>query len=232
MRAITVCVDYADILEITFPYNSHHIDDFLVVTTSRDDNTINLCKSLGVITYVTDAFYRQGAHFNKWLALEEGLSYFGRHSLLCIMDADIVFPSTINMEYVEHNLYTPKRRMNPNISIPPESEWHNYPYSANTTEFSGYTQIFYATDEHLPHAPWHQVNWKHAGGADTFFQNNWPTPNKIRPNYEVLHLGEPGTNWCGRTQQGKEQLEHYMRLRRKIHKQDRTYINEKLPIPK
>lgn len=228
MRAITVCVDYSDYLAVTLPYNQHHLEDMLVVTSEKDQATLELCKQLNVCTFVTDAFYRNNAHFNKWLALEEGLDYYGRHGLLCILDADIVFPAHINMEYIEHNLYTPLRRMNPKITIPSEKTWQDFKYSANTTEFSGYTQIFYALDKHLPSAPWHQTNWKHAGGADTFFQANWPDSNKIRPNYEVLHLGEPGANWCGRSEQGRKQLEAYMKLRRGIRRQDRTYTNEKI----
>lgn len=228
MRAISVCVDYADILAITLPYNQHHFSDILIVTSPTDTATQEVCKLLGVNTFSTDAFYRRGALFNKWLALEEGLDHFGRNGLLCILDSDIVFPSKIDMEYTEHNLYTPLRRMNPNISIPPEAEWSIFKYSANTTEFSGYTQIFHSTDKHLPTAPWHQLDWKHAGGADTFFQNNWPNSSKIRPNYEVLHLGEPGANWCGRSSTGRATLEAYMRMRRRMRKKDRTYTNEKL----
>jgi len=228
MRAISVCVDYSDILAVTLPHNQHHFSDILIVTSPADTVTQDICKLLGVSTFITDAFYRRNALFNKWLALEEGLDHFGRNGLLCILDSEIVFPSKIDMEYVEHNLYTPLRRMNHNISIPPEAEWLNFKYSANTTEFSGYTQIFHSTDKHLPPAPWHQLDWKHAGGADTFFQANWPDANKVRPNYEVLHLGEPGANWCGRSDKGRATLEAYMRLRKRIRKSKRTYDNEKL----
>lgn len=228
MRAITVCVDYSDYLAVTLPYNSHHFSDILVVTSPSDLSTITLCETLGVATYITDAFYRRQALFNKWLALEEGLDHFGRHGLLCILDSDIVFPANINMEYLVDRLYTPLRRMNPETTVPPESQWSSFPYSANTTEFSGYTQIFHSTDKHLPTPPWHQLDWKHAGGADTFFQANWPESTKTRPNYEVLHLGEPGANWCGRSEQGRKALERYMKLRRGIRKSKRTYENEKL----
>jgi hypothetical protein len=31
-----------------------------------------------------------------------------------------------------------------------------------------------------------------------FFQR-WPEANRVRPDFEVLHLGEPAENWFGRT---------------------------------
>jgi len=82
--------------------------------------------------------------------------------------------------------------------LPAESDWPQFPLHPQQQEFAGYTQIFHAEDPHLGPAPWHETNWKHAGGADSFFQQKWPDECKIRPPFEVLHLGPAGQNWCGR----------------------------------
>jgi hypothetical protein len=84
------------------------------------------------------------------------------------------------------------------IQIPDENEWRNYPIHRNTAEWAGYSQIFHANDPVLGSPPWHEVDWVHAGGADSMFQRKWPRDRKIRPPFEVLHLGLAGENWMGR----------------------------------
>lgn len=237
MRAIIVCVEYWDYLSVCLPYNIHHFDEVLVVTSHLDTQTQNLCRQLKVPTFVTDAFYRGGAMFNKWLALEEGLDHFGRHDWICILDADIAIPQSIELPpLIIGNLYGPHRRMGDQL-LPPE-DWKSlrlWPLE----EFSGYFQLFHGSDPHLPTPPWHQTNWKHAGGADTFFQELWPVENRVRLTFEVLHIGPNGVNWCGRTTklagktpdnaiQRKQSLTNFMNQRRKLPKNLRNYDNEKL----
>lgn len=201
MRAILVAVDYADYLAITLPYNRHHFEEVMVVTSLSDGAVNRLAQSHGCRVFPTNSFYADGADFNKWKALEEGLDAFGRYGWLCIMDADVLWPKDIGVMNLQiGNLYTPFRRMMPKVSlpIPTEAQWGQYPKHRQEREFAGYTQIFHATDPHLPAPPWHQTDWRHAGGADSFFQARWPEQCKIRPAWNVLHLGPSGCNWCGR----------------------------------
>lgn len=236
IRAITVCVDYWDFLSITLPLNRKHFAEVLVVTSSKDINTQDLCKELNVPFFVTDSFYSHGAMFNKWLALEEGLDHFGREGWLCIMDADILWPETISMPPLEiGKLYGPRRRMSPHLL--PESQWKSCPIW-NNGDFSGYTQIFSGDDPLLLNRhPWHELNWTHAGGADTFFQAKWEKENKIRLDWEVLHIGAAGTNWCGRVapidnQRPPEAFERLAQLRKfmalRKYNPDKNYTPEKL----
>lgn len=83
-------------------------------------------------------------------------------------------------------------------SIPSENEWQHYPIHRNTKEWAGYSQIFHAEDPALGKPPWYDISWSHAGGADSAFQHKWTQDRKIRPNFEVLHLGPAGVNWYGR----------------------------------
>lgn len=226
MNAIMVSVNYADLLAITLPYNRHHFDRVLVVTDSKDVETARIAGTNRAEVFVTDSFYAGGAVFNKWAALEEGLDVLGRRGWLCVMDADVLWPKSVCLERMLEGessrptikigqLSTPMRRMWdswPMVPqqwavrdkeivpgwVPPEDRWYKFPLHRQQREFAGYSQIFHADDLHLGPAPWHQTDWIHAGGADSFFQMKWPDDCKVRPPFEVLHLGRAGSNWFGR----------------------------------
>ena len=196
MRSVLVAVDYLEPLRVTYPYNRHHFDSVTIVTDSRCAESVrHACPDADV--FVTDAFYDDGALFNKWKALEQGLDRMGRHGWLCIMDADVLWPKHAPLRLEKGTLLSPLRRMCPDIRFVPEVEWGRYPVHRNIAEHAGYTQIFHASDPHLGSPPWHEQNWVHAGGADSFFQRKWPAGCKRRPSWDVLHLGPAGVNWAG-----------------------------------
>ena len=200
MRAITVSVEYDDILSITLPYNRHHFSAVMVVTSHDDKATQKVALENEAQVFCTDAFYDDGAHFNKWKALEQALDQFGRQDWLCLMDSDILWPKFIPPMYLEFGtLTTPQRYIHadPTQPVSLEQHWSKLPLFPER-EFAGYSQIFHAEDPVLPAAPWHEVNWSHAGGADSFFQKLWADDKKKRPDWKVVHIGNPGSNWCGR----------------------------------
>jgi hypothetical protein len=199
MRAATVCVEYDDILELTLPYNRHHFEEWLIVTTPSDAATIDLANRFGCRVYTTDAFYDGGALFNKWKALEQGLDYFGREGLMCFIDADVLWPKEIPaMEYQRGILYGAQRRLWENVTpIPSETDWDKLRLGFDP-EPAGYTQVFHADDLCLRSPPWHDTNWRHAGGADSFFTRQWPDSAWRWLPFWVLHLGPTWTNWAGR----------------------------------
>ncbi len=201
LRALIVSVDFADMLDISLERNRHHFIDVIVVTSTKDDSTVDIARAHGAEVYKTDSFYEPGAVFNKWKALEEGLDFMGRYGWVCLLDVDIIWPEVIPHISLEiGNLYGPKHRLimkDPTKTIP--DDWSRFPpYLPNCPLFGGYTQIFHATDPILGSPPWHEQNWRHAGGGDSYFQNKWPQRKKVRLPFDVLHLGEHGVNWCGR----------------------------------
>ena len=202
IRAITVCVDYADILRLTLPRSMEHFDSVTVVTHPRDEETIGVVREFGAVLYLTEVFYDKGADFNKFAAMEEGLELMGREGWLAIIDADIYFPPEIPYWQMDEGcLYTPRRRMHPRIPSRVEEipvGWSGFKYPMANEEFAGYCQIFHANDAMLGPAPWHETNWIWAGGPDSVFHQKWPARNKIRPPFEVLHLGPSFQNWAGR----------------------------------
>jgi hypothetical protein len=204
MRAVIVSVEYGDILNITLPYNRHHFEEVLVITTPQDDETIRVARRNNARIHLTRAFYDGGAIFNKWKALEEGLSAFGRWGILALMDADIMWPKSLpeiesGAGYERGYLYGPYRYLwkDLRLSLPPEAQWRSL-QRFKDFEFPGYTQIFHADDPHLPFAPWHEIDWVWAGGADSAFQNLWPPERRYRLSWPTLHLGVPFQNWAGR----------------------------------
>lgn len=201
IRSLTVCVDYDDLLEITLPRNARHLKEVVVVTTPEDTRTQDLVKSVpNARCFVTDAFHRNGARFNKGLAIEECFDYMGRYGWLLIWDADILFPARFTWPHlVKGCLYTPLRR---NLDNPsewtPRFDWSKAPISKDS-EFAGYFQLFHADDPVLQKRPWYDVIYTHAGGGDSAFQNKWSKRHKVRPPLQVLHLGPRDANWFGRT---------------------------------
>ena len=97
MRAITVSVNFSDLLDLTMSRNRKHFSDVLVVTDLQDDATVKVAERLNCKVFRTDAFTRNGAYLNKWAALEEGLDAFGRHGWLTHLDADVIWPEDIHL---------------------------------------------------------------------------------------------------------------------------------------
>jgi hypothetical protein len=202
IRAILVAVDFSDLLALTLPWNRHHFTSVTVVTSPADEpNVAPLCEANGADWVVTDLFYRGGAEFNKFAGLEYGLDQIGRSGFLCIMDVDILWPRKIPPWEPEFGkLYTPLRRMADPVPdpIPDESSWGQYPFHRQQREWAGYSQIFHAGSPVLGSPPWHETNWRTAGGPDSFFQAKFSERDKVRPPFECLHLGPSGENWAGR----------------------------------
>ena len=74
IEAVTVCVDYADFLEITLPHMLRAVDDLVVVTAPADERTRDLCKRHGVRALVTTAMHSHGCKFSLGAALDAGLA--------------------------------------------------------------------------------------------------------------------------------------------------------------
>lgn len=202
-RAILVCVDYHDILALTLPHNKPQFKSMLVVTSMSDGRTEDLARFYGADVLKTDVFYAGGAAFNKFAALEHGLDYLGRDGWICIMDADIAVPQRRPQEW-EPNigcLYTPRRRILLKVPdvLPEEIKWRRNRFYRASEEFAGYFQLFHGSDPLLSgHERWHPTDISWAGGGDTIFQKRWPESKKVRPPFEVLHVGPVFQNWAGR----------------------------------
>lgn len=247
INGITVSVGYGDILAVTLPRNAKHFEHVIVVTDSKDKETRDvIAKVPNAVPYITDSFYLDGATFNKGRALEEGLQCIDceglGHGWILVHDADILMPDVMPLEScVPGNLYNPPRRMLYDPTQWREDlDWKTLDLAGDVNEFPGYFQLFHTSDPVLRSRPWYAVDWKHAGGCDSAFQKKWSADKKFRPDFEVLHLGEDGKNWCGRATKRMDGTmpagasENAAALRKFIQRRKRgtgpsRYNHEKLP---
>lgn len=204
IRSIVVCVNFDDYLAITLPLNLRVLNSVCVVTAVKDRRTQELTRKLGCNLHITDAFYRNGAKFNKGLAIEEAFSVIGGEGWICVWDVDIVMPKSIEIPDLDETcLYVPRRRdlPSPNHDLN-ETNWQQLPCPTQEDGFDGYFQLFHAPPP-FPR-PWYGVDSPHAGRCDSDFSHKYPTSKKKRPPWDVLHLGESGPcvgvgkNWEGR----------------------------------
>lgn len=202
IKAITICVDYDDFLRLTLPRTLQHVDKFLIVTSNADTRTQQLAAEYGVDCFTTDAFYEDGAAFNKGRAMEQGFDVLGRDGWILILDADIVLPKQLPpLDLQIGKMYTPRRRILSNVdgmSSLPDIPDVQIPIRVEHGNF-GYFQLFHADDPAVrTRRPWYQTDWIHAGGADSVFEKFWRPQNKSGLPFEVIHLGDPDQNWFGR----------------------------------
>jgi len=98
-QAVTVSVNYADFLVHTLEENHKLFDKWVIVTDTKDTPTKELCDKYsdkGVICIQTDIFYSNGASFNKFKGINEGLKYIDRDKWVLFLDSDIVIHDMFN----------------------------------------------------------------------------------------------------------------------------------------
>ncbi len=121
--------------------------------------------------------------------------------LLCRLPVPArLFPDELALPPLEMGkLYSPPRLL---LDDPrrwtPQFDWKRARPTPDFV-FAGYFQLFHADDPVLRERPWYDVGYTHAGGGDWYFQQRWVEENKIRPPFNVLHLGPRDRNWFGRT---------------------------------
>lgn len=78
MKVVIPCVNYADMLAVTLPAWLAVLPDgaeVVVVTSPDDHDTVDIAQQCRVTVFVTDAWHRNGATFNKALAMDEALMF-------------------------------------------------------------------------------------------------------------------------------------------------------------
>jgi hypothetical protein len=108
IEAVTVCVDYADFLEVTLPSLISAVDDLVVVTSPRDARTRELCSRSGVRVACTDTMFSNGRRFSLGAAINAGLSCLPLSDWALVVDADIVLPRTFH-KTVQHARLDPAK---------------------------------------------------------------------------------------------------------------------------
>lgn len=92
IEALTIAVNFSDILAHTLPINKNLFDRFIVVTDTKDIKTKELCDFYHVQCIQTDKFYENSSIINKAKGINEGLKHLSKDAWIIHLDADIVLP--------------------------------------------------------------------------------------------------------------------------------------------
>lgn len=93
IECVIVSVGYADFLAHTLPLNKSQFDRVVIVTSPTDLETQKLCEYHHVECIQTEAFYEDGADFNKGKGINAGLAQLAKTGWVLHLDADIILPT-------------------------------------------------------------------------------------------------------------------------------------------
>lgn len=193
IHALTVSVDYSAELERSIDRWVHGLASLTVVTTPGDSATVELAIAAGARVLQTSAFYEEGAFFNKGRALQQARELLPRSGWHLFVDADVVPPADW-LEVVHRQeprpgvLHGARRR-------------HEDGRPIVDTELAGFFHLFHSVDPRGRRPL--ERDFVHAGNYDSAFMMGWPRSMQRILDLELVHLGEPGRNWCGRGNEGE-----------------------------
>lgn len=212
LEAVTVCVNYADFLAQTLPFNKQFFDKYIVVTDTKDEKTRSLCEFHNVQCIQTDDFYSDGFTFNKAAGINIGLKALDLDGWVVHLDADIWLPPLTRV-ILENNpldkdmIYGIDRMMCPDYP-----NWMNFiekPKLTHQGHIFVYPDVFplgvrvaaYKTDGYLPigfFQLWHPngakvkqypANHGEVDRSDMLHARNWPRNKRgFIPEIIAIHL--------------------------------------------
>lgn len=227
IEAITVCVNFSDILAHSLVHNKHLFDRMVVVTDSADTATRKLCDYHYVECIITDEFYRNEQAFNKGRGINAGLAKLSMRDWVLHIDADIVLPARSRslLEKVVRPepdcIYGIDRMMCPDFTTwarhmaGPDIQHANeifvipdsFPMGTRVAKLDGegylpigFFQLWHPGTTELRAYPDEHGT---AGRGDMLHALKWPRRKRVLiPEIISIHLGSPiakGTNnWRGR----------------------------------
>lgn len=191
IHAICVSVNYAEHLARSIETWSKTLESLTVVTDTKDDRTAELAYRYSVELHRTQAFYEDGAFFNKGRAIEEvrtKLYERRKRDWHLLIDADVVPPTDwldiVTAAKPRVGVLHGARRIRAETGEP-----------INDSELAGFFQLYHFGDMRAikPLA----TNFIHGGNYDSDFMLRWPRQAQRILDLTLTHHGEVGTNWCG-----------------------------------
>jgi hypothetical protein len=91
----TCCVNYGDMLTLTYAFNKRFLDEYIVVTSHFDQKTIDFCKKNNIICIESEIWTINGSKFNKSAMLNKAIDYclenfFNEEYWYLCLDADTI----------------------------------------------------------------------------------------------------------------------------------------------
>ncbi len=214
LQILSVCVGYDDFLEITLPTWRAWSDYITIVTTRADKATQFTSMEPGVSSFISDAFHRGGATFDKGGALGEAIQVVTADltpdDWLLILDADIVLPQySLDLSKLDKTMiYGAPRRYCETLA-----DWRR----VCRTGRSDFLHLEFGGRINRQISGFFQLgNWGHwqkvcpefycsnrtAALSDVWTSQKWGFGNqRFLPGLQVIHLGKNKVNWSGRRTQ-------------------------------
>lgn len=193
--AITTCVDYSDHLYDCLS-NREKVDRWLIITSSRDSKTIDLCESEKLDYIVTDEFYHDGAHFAKGRAINVGLRHLKPTEWILQLDADQCLPDDFedimsSMDLDPTCIYGAAREHNGVRRV----EINHLTGEEHRRPLIGFFQMWHSSQ----HVDYPQES-THAGDDDESMSMRYDYPSKWKYINLVTNdvSGDCCSNWYGR----------------------------------
>ena len=102
LEAVTTCIGFDDLLDVTLGLNHQHLDTMIVVTSHADRRTQAVAKKHGALCIQTDLFKKNGRNFNKGAAINAGFDLFQYYGWRMHIDSDIVLPDNFRRVLLNH----------------------------------------------------------------------------------------------------------------------------------
>jgi len=107
IEAVTTCVGFDDILDLTLGINHGQVDHYIVVTSHEDRATELVCRKHSATCVKTDLFRKNGRNFNKGAAINAGMNLFQHHGWRLHLDGDIALPDKFRQTLFNHTHLEP-----------------------------------------------------------------------------------------------------------------------------
>ena len=197
--ALTICVNYSDILKHLLEQNAKLLKTWYIVTSPDDKETVKLIHE-SKLPNVRVLFYTKfylNAKFNKGGAVrfaQEFINGCYSNANVLILDADILLPSNFKevlpAVLANNTLYGVTRRTDYWTLHDFINKTSPHKYAPGDT-FPGFFQLYKQNPKYL------YKNSNNCAKCDDEFRELFAN-NKINLDISVDHLGQEGVNWNGR----------------------------------
>ena len=230
IEAVTACVGFDDVLDVTLANNHPNLDTMIVVTSHEDKKTQEVARKHGAICVQTDLFRKNGRHFNKGAALNAGFDRFQYHGWRLHLDSDILLPDNFrrilfNHTHLDENcIYGADRvdviglneldTLKGRLQSEPQHSWSAFVNPAQNRPLSpryvdplrGYVPIGFFQLWHASCQKSYPYSLGTAAHDDVMFAATWPLSHRRHlPTVVCYHLCAQapalGENWDGKRRQ-------------------------------
>jgi len=224
--AFTCCVNYADMLKLTYPHNKKIFDDIIIVTAPDDIKTIAYCERNQIAHIESVSYMQNGSTFNRAAMLNKAINYCFKAYPDCwyaSIDVDVIFDVVDNRDLNKWwiaDWCSTDTRKNEHFGDPTINKTMIYgcPRKMIVEPCDTSIEALRAMD-----APWfnypynlcaylgyfqmfykktarNDESYKTVNNSDTaFLDNNFGINNaRTFTNLVAYHLGQEGVNWNGR----------------------------------